>query len=1341
MLRSRPCDSPTHSQDETYCGQDAGDVLIRSTRVPPQNQGRKAGPELARSVQITVQKLRDPEHVQPHCNEKERRQEKPMRASADSRAGPELLTSRFTAGGRGVVLGALKQRSHSTHHRREVRVQLLQPRPPQNTTSLQERAAQSSQDAAVVAAAAQTEARPSSGCLGDSRSAAAAAAAAVAATAPILKAQSDIEARMSQLADGVQKLLHTNRTGESRERSMSQQTLQHLETLQSQQLQLQSQLLESALKIVTGHASVTPHVSASANGVRKQQTSSSATGSPAAGTTAMETVPVTVETCSCEHGQKRNRDSRYLQNKSMTEASYPQSVACHSQEAVRRANEMLKKMGRLNTDMKMLLTPEDSPQFTRIAPDPHQDQQHQPQLQQQKSQQDHFQTHQKSTQQSYPLQCQSPKNNSQNNHFSFQPFQDQHRETHMNRSQHLKANQNQSQSQNPQSSQTKPQQNSYPHSLFHQIPSQENHIPETQSQRSQSALVHKRSVGPSMLEEAGQVLRQAQRQKKVLDENLEALLKAKNGEILHCQLEALAANRDWTEEVQIKKTVDTWINTLSSDFQTPPSPPQAGKSSVDAARCRSADTGTSQQRAAGRGRPLSVLRATGAKPVMERGSRGKRAGLKTEAESDRVTGKLTSSQQVEVDRQSHLSRMYGKVPYEGLRRTLKKSPYLHFSSPASPLSRKPCPRLVESIRGVRLKSCKTQTSLTPPLSLSPGHPQHHHVFSSSHRTSHDPGHHTMTFTDSSPVAMAIPLGRPRMDSSSKCERTQEVASGLTAPLPTTVVTMDTKAPEEQSRLDANNEAPSSPILVILENDCEKDKEGEEESLYPGTDSLNVTDIVQEEENELGNGALVLHGHPSSTPVLYHGPAFPPEALSSHPAQNKTPVPSISPQQDVLENRLVEWLSQQLLSRMIADIYRPPISDPAQNDQSGHSELEEQSLTSDIVEAAGGGGLQLFVDSNVPVDSDLIRKLVNEALAETVAQVLGQKDALDPGEEARLERADPEPRAHEEEELVSLVATPVPTPLPSVAQPSRETPPVTTPPPSEPSSPLDKELPPPTTAAEPVTTPTTTPEPHVSEGSSSAVDLSLPPPELTDEERPEEHVDSHNKQLVVFVAEEEPTPCSPFRAPPLSPAASLSALAERTPVPPSTSTEDSSSSCSSTVTAETEAALKHISEGELLISASQWAPLTEEEAFGSVSSSLQELQDMDLDPPTVEQVKGHNLLLTLLTKMDQGVTHKGKRLQPDGSWERETEEEMSVGEVRDCEAANPALQNQTSSDGQNSQAAAGQQEKEPGGRRKMKDLTASIRPQEEEEEEEEVMEMEEPLSAAAADTDSSTNDVF
>lgn len=48
-----------------------------------------------------------------------------------------------------------------------------------------------------------------------------------------------------------------------------------------------------------------------------------------------------------------------------------------------------------------------------------------------------------------------------------------------------------------------------------------------------------------------------------------------------------------------------------------------------------------------------------------------------------------------------------------------------------------------------------------------------------------------------------------------------------------------------------------------------------------------------------------------------------------------------------------------------------------------------------VEAAGGGGLQLFVDSNVPVDSTLIRQLVEEVLTEQIALMLGYRDAPEP----------------------------------------------------------------------------------------------------------------------------------------------------------------------------------------------------------------------------------------------------------------------------------------------------------------------------------------------------------
>lgn len=84
-----------------------------------------------------------------------------------------------------------------------------------------------------------------------------------------------------------------------------------------------------------------------------------------------------------------------------------------------------------------------------------------------------------------------------------------------------------------------------------------------------------------------------------------------------------------------------------------------------------------------------------------------------------------------------------------------------------------------------------------------------------------------------------------------------------------------------------------------------------------------------------------------------------------------------------------------------------------------------------------------------------------------------------------------------------------------------------------------------------------------------------------------------------VAVEEPAVSSP------APVQSQPPQAEPSPAPPpshletSSSSSSSSSSCSSsssTVTGETEAALKHISEGELLVSVNQLAPLTGTSSF-------------------------------------------------------------------------------------------------------------------------------------------------
>lgn len=50
------------------------------------------------------------------------------------------------------------------------------------------------------------------------------------------------------------------------------------------------------------------------------------------------------------------------------------------------------------------------------------------------------------------------------------------------------------------------------------------------------------------------------------------------------------------------------------------------------------------------------------------------------------------------------------------------------------------------------------------------------------------------------------------------------------------------------------------------------------------------------------------------------------------------------------------------------------------------------VSSFSVEVAGGGGFQLFINAGVPVDSEMISHFVNEALSETIATMLGNKQA-------------------------------------------------------------------------------------------------------------------------------------------------------------------------------------------------------------------------------------------------------------------------------------------------------------------------------------------------------------
>ncbi|XP_058471016.1 protein TALPID3 isoform X2 [Solea solea] len=1096
-LRLRQSDPVHFSPDQSCCSSDAGDVLIRSTRIllpdpgPLPEPGSRSASGSSPGEQHRVIPAPPPAVLAPppaklspdmrlHARTHRERQPGDRAASvcesnihrtsltppllSSSLSGDEVVTSRFSAGGRGVVLTALKQRSHSTPCRREVKVKPLD-QEPVNT---------SSQDAVGL------EAGPSCGRRGDSIS------------APLMN--SSVEAQVRQMSGDIQRLLQSDRQCG---RSLNQQVLQHMEMLHSQQLQLQSQLLDSAVRILSGHAPTTSTASGHTERLRVTDLNTAVSSKQHLVTGG----PVTMVT--------PNQRAQHTSDPMTSETS-----ANHSLLTATKVKQILREMKHLKTDMKTLLLSRSQPSVS---------------------------SHQNQTQ----------------------------------------PNVSQSQSKKTPS---------------HQIQSKPNPV-------------HKGPVIPSVLEEARQVLRQVRRRREVLEENLASVDRAKNTEVLHCHLEALAGNRDCSDKVWIKKTVDAWIKTASRDIQ-------AELSSHEATAAAAGSSASS-----GRGRPRSALKQTGSKTTEGRGGRGPRAG------QNDVQGAAPAGVPGELEEaESYLTHLYGRTPYDSGGRTLKKTPYLHFSSPAqSPPTRKPRPHLLDNVRGVKMKSSKTQTRLAPPLCSLPGRPG---------------------FMRSADSASVIPLGLRWIESSSRCvtERRQEVTSP-----PAVVDETAERHAHGEERPDAG-EAPPPPVIEM------KSEEEEEDDDFPGTDFLSVADIAQEEvEKEEEEGSAVeLVGDPSPPPpVLYQGPVFPPQSSSSLPDQDQTSVLDTGQHRDLLETRLVEWVEQQVMSKMISQMYCPLPFDPTHDISSDQSEQEEQSMTSDILEAAGGAGLQLFVDSSMAVDPALIRQLVNEVLAEIVASMLGRRDCVASGPEL-----EPEPQgsgADEEDKPVLLVPTPKPTPPPSPKTATRQTTPPATPPPTPSRQTSDQRdrCPEPITAPELMTTPTPSPDTAPSAASPTV----LHPPshavawgqaELPlDEERPEERVDTPTRPLVMSVAEEEPPLPSPFSSP-------------RLPDPepdlrPASSSSDSVSSSSSSETTETDAVM---SEGRLLISLNQLTTTTDDGALCSLSSSL---QDMDHDPPSEGQVRGHRVLLSLRSKMETQASW-GRQQQEEQEEDRDSENSRSPGQV-------------------------------------------------------------------------------
>ncbi|XP_061898463.1 protein TALPID3-like isoform X3 [Entelurus aequoreus] len=462
---------------------------------------------------------------------------------------------------------------------------------------------------------------------------------------------------------------------------------------------------------------------------------------------------------------------------------------------------------------------------------------------------------------------------------------------------------------------------------------------------------------PSMLEEASRVLRQVQRRKKVLEENLKVVARVRSGEILHSQLKALVPNRDHGEQVRIKRTVDAWIHLIDRDVQA--------KVEAQASRRQRADgTFFPQQAAPGNRGPAHTGRASGARRKVA-AAKGHTTGTRTEAEPALER----------PDDESYLTRVYGEAPRDGLR----KSPYPRSGSLPLPPDRKLRPHLVPLLKASTKKDAAqvfsvSKTSLAPPLNSSPGR----HL--SSQLTSSDPS------KTPAETAMAVPLAHPRIGPSPRCQ--QEGTS-----VPVTCSPVDHALPEPPSQQlqpvdEDEGEAPPPSFTVNV-----TDGKNEGEGGFPGSDFLCAADVGEDSVPE--EVQVHLDGAVSPPPVLYQ--VLAPQDQGLHPVLHRD---SAAGGDGDLVKRLALRVEQQLMSRMISDLYPLQTPEPQRNHATEPSKVERRSLTSAVVEAAGDTGLQHVGDTNLHVDSVLVKQMVHEVLAMIVTQVLGQREAPDPPPDLR-----------------------------------------------------------------------------------------------------------------------------------------------------------------------------------------------------------------------------------------------------------------------------------------------------------------------------------------------------
>ncbi|XP_058018945.1 protein TALPID3 isoform X3 [Ahaetulla prasina] len=810
-------------------------------------------------------------------------------------------------------------------------------------------------------------------------------------------------------------------------------------------------------------------------------------------------------------------------------------------------------------------------------------------------------------------------------------------------------------------------------------------------QLSKSSILQSNKASKSILRDAEKILRTVRKNKRLLEENLEAIIRAKDADALHAFIDELTADRDVLEEIRIRKTVDEWIKTISMEIQDE----MARKDYLKAQQAVKTSNREIYAKSHYGQRIPPKRHLPTAKPSPKRPD--KQSSLKT---------------RLEAQNEEYLSQVYGRPVYQGHRSTLKKSPYLRFNSPP-PKSKPPRPKVIESVKGTKVKSTRTQTSphldnkvisSKKPELVSAFHQELQYLFSPTKAIREASGS-----LEGHLIPMAIPLGQKQINLISP--QPSEIKIGEFHPVTVaTSILPPSSAPPSKSKVskpsvtiiemksekkdppkltmqtlpnididsissDTTNENQvsllSGPAKATIQPTSEDSLLQDEELKLPGANFVDATDITQEEGDDdrmsqFSEPFLHFSRQGDISSPKYNGPPFPPVAPA--PQVSADILDEIIEKQELLENKLISWVEQEVMARVISGMY-PAQKEVIRNLSSSESE-ESQAVSSDIVEAAGAKGIQLFVDTGIPVDSEMIRHFVNEALAERVAVMLGnresEKAALAPVVSSSV------PQLPEKEIILSTPSvTPESTPSQS-PPPIKESFTVKTPESSMSINEMDEDVGAIGSEAvvvspvhTPVVTPTATPivgspSPPISDRTlDTGVMKRQPLPNAwgdtelpLEEEKPSpQSEDDYNPTAVIMsvgqheepeililpISPELPQTHSPLPAEPRAPSPSVE-----------TSSSDPSEESSPTTT-ETEAPDRPISEGEILYSYGQLLAakalaeggLSFPNLSDSLASTLHDAHEMDYDPPSEGQViqRPHrgahrDQVLSLFSKLNQ-----------------------------------------------------------------------------------------------------------